>query len=237
MQKQIKHRPDCLCGECNGVPKRAQPRAAAAATAAELEAYEPEPLREIRIKATDRKRPPPCITCARERGDISPHRAEYEARDVATGLIVSYTCDRGVAALLARVLLASLALALFACGGSSSSGDAGDVDGPRWDGGWIVGLVDAGELEPDAGDVDAGELEPDAGDVDAGELEPDAGDVDAGELEPDAGDGDAGELEPCSSERDRRMCHAAQCATLCQLGSNLECCDGTAGQLELCACN
>jgi hypothetical protein len=227
MQKQIKHRPDCLCGECNGVPKRAQPRAAAAAaaTAAELEAYEPEPLREIRIKATDRKRPPPCITCARERGDISPHRAEYEARDVATGLIVSYTCDRGVAALLARVLLASLALALFACGGSSSSGDAGDVDGPRWDGGWIVGLVDAGELEPDAGDVDAGELEPDAGDVDAGELEPDAGDV------------DAGELEPCSSERDRRMCHAAQCATLCQLGSNLECCDGTAGQLELCACN
>jgi hypothetical protein len=181
------HRPDCLCGACVISPLRAQPRA--------LEALEPQRTQRVTLRATDRKRPPPCVTCAAGKGPISPHGSEYEVRDGDTGLVLTFTCEGGLTAFLSRVLLASLVLLMLAC--SSSSGgkhDAGaaDYEPP------IVGLFDAG---------DAGELEPDAEDL-----------ADAGELEPDAG-----ELEPC--EVDMMLCRSPGCAAVCREGFSYVCCE------------
>jgi hypothetical protein len=192
--------------------------------------------REWKVTETDPVRAPSCVKCIDEGGAMSPHKAEFEVRDVA-GILITFACERSLARVFARVATLAIALLAFACS-SSSGGDAGDVDGPRFDGSAIVDLidahagpVDAGELEPDAGDVDAAELEPDAGDVDAAELEPDAGDVDAAELEPDAG-----ELAACSEDSDRHVCRAAACSSLCRVGFNLQCCAGVVGELERCSC-
>jgi hypothetical protein len=168
--------------------------------------------REWKVTETDPVRAPSCVKCIDEGGAMSPHKAEFEVRDVA-GILITFACERSLARVFARVATLAIALLAFACS-SSSGGDAGDVDGPRFDGSAIVDLIDA-----HAGPVDAGELEPDAGDVDAAELEP-----------------DAGELAACSEDSDRHVCRAAACSSLCRVGFNLQCCAGVVGELERCSC-
>jgi hypothetical protein len=177
---------------------------------------------------------PPACGCTQ-----APHRAAWVLLDIdrTNSRVLARACDTSLPQLLAHVLtMSAMLLALVGCGdrasfGALDAGDAGEHDGN----GHVVDLVDAdaGELEHDAAAGDAGELADARADGEDLEGSDDAGD--AGELEHDAAADDAGaQLEQCTDDKHTFLCRAARCATVCQVASNLMCCDD-AGAV-LCAC-